>query len=107
MQVASGRRPHIFVYGRDYETADGSCIRDYVHVEDICSAHLLALERLAADGGSASYNLGNGNGFYVLEVIETARGVTRQPNHKVMAECCEGASPRLLADASLARGDLG
>src|SRR3546814_15961336 len=55
LQVASGRRPHISVYGSDYETADGSCIRDYVHVEDLCSAHLLALERLAADGGSASH----------------------------------------------------
>src|SRR3546814_1220531 len=59
LQVASGRRPHIAVYGDDYDTPDGTCIRDYIHVQDLCSAHLLALERLALDGRSAHFNLGN------------------------------------------------
>src|SRR3546814_9099342 len=73
LQVASRRRPHISVYRDDYETPDGSCIRDYIHVEDLYDAHLLALGRLADGGESARYNLGNGNGFSVLEVIEMAQ----------------------------------
>src|SRR5690606_29597202 len=79
LQVASGRRPHITVYGDDYDTPDGTCIRDYIHVEDLCSAHLLALRQLLAGAGSARYNLGNGNGFSVQEVIEAARRVTAHP----------------------------
>src|SRR3546814_15884219 len=76
---------HISVYGDDYEAPDGSCIRDYIHVEDLCDAHLLALGRLAAGGESARYNLGNGNGFSVLEVIEMARHVTGHPIPLVVA----------------------
>src|SRR5690606_372387 len=59
LQAAAGRRPHIAIYGTDYDTLDGTCIRDYIHVEDLCSAHLLALRRLLAGGGSERYNLGN------------------------------------------------
>ena len=70
LQVAAGRRPHITVYGEDYATADGTCVRDYIHVEDLADAHLLALRQLLAGGGSARYNLGNGNGYSVREVIE-------------------------------------
>src|SRR3546814_6547137 len=99
LQVASGRRPHISVYGDDYETPDGSCIRDYIHVEDLCDAHLLALGRLAAGGESARYNLGNGNGFSVLEVIEMARHVTGHPIPLVVAGRREGDPPKLVADA--------
>ena len=62
LQVASGRRPHITVFGEDYATADGTCIRDYIHVEDLAEAHLLALRQLLAGAGSARYNLGNGSG---------------------------------------------
>lgn len=106
LQVASGRRPHISVYGDDYETPDGSCIRDYIHVEDLCDAHLLALGRLAAGGESARYNLGNGNGFSVLEVIEMARHVTGHPIPLVVAGRREGDPPKLVADAMLARKEL-
>lgn len=69
----SGRRPHISVFGRDYDTPDGTCIRDYIHIVDLCQAHLLAMQQLMNGGGSAVYNLGNGNGFSVQEVITIAR----------------------------------
>jgi UDP-glucose 4-epimerase len=77
LQVALGQRDEIVVYGDDYETADGTCIRDYIHVVDLAQAHILALQAL--DQGSRTYNLGNGRGFSVLEVIEAARQVTGRP----------------------------
>ncbi len=78
LDVALGRRNHIRIYGNDYPTPDGTCIRDYIHVEDLAQAHLLALEALG-QGGQHIYNLGNGAGFSVLEVIESARRVTGHP----------------------------
>lgn len=75
LDVALGRREKIRIYGDDYPTADGSCVRDYVHVEDLAEAHLLAFDALAA-GGQRIYNLGNGNGFTVRQVIDSARRVT-------------------------------
>jgi UDP-glucose 4-epimerase len=107
LQVASGRRPHITVYGDDYDTPDGTCIRDYIHVEDLCSAHLLALRQLLAGEGSARYNLGNGNGFSVREVIEAARRVTGHAIPVQMGERRAGDPPRLVAEASHARARLG
>ena len=107
LQVASGRRPHITVYGDDYDTLDGTCIRDYIHVEDLCSAHLLALKQLLAGAESARYNLGNGNGFSVNEVIESARRVTGHAIPVQMGERRAGDPPRLVADASHARERLG
>src|SRR3546814_13455958 len=80
-----------------------SCIRDYIHVEDLCDAHLLALGRLAAGGESARYNLGNGNGFSVLEVLEMARHVTGHPIPLVVAGPRDGDPPKLVAHAMLAR----
>jgi UDP-glucose 4-epimerase len=77
LDVALGRRASIRIYGDDYPTKDGSCIRDYVHVSDLADAHLLALEKLESQG-RLIYNLGNGQGFSVREVIESARRVTRQ-----------------------------
>ncbi|MHB8857870.1 MAG: UDP-glucose 4-epimerase GalE [Thermoleophilia bacterium] len=74
LQAALGQRPHVEIYGTDYPTADGTCVRDYIHVRDLADAHLLALRRL--DGESLHYNLGNGRGYSVREVIETAREVT-------------------------------
>jgi UDP-glucose 4-epimerase len=74
LQVAQGKRENVTIFGSDYETRDGTCIRDYVHVADLASAHILALEAL--DSGSRTYNLGNGNGFTVKEVVETARKIT-------------------------------
>lgn len=78
LDVALGRRAQIRIYGDDYPTPDGTCIRDYVHVEDLAEAHLLGLEALA-DGKQRIYNLGNGSGFSVREVIEASRRVTGHP----------------------------
>lgn len=106
LQVASGRRPHITVYGDDYTTADGTCIRDYVHIVDLCNAHLLALEQLLAGGESGRYNLGNGNGFSVSEVIDAVRRVTGQEIAAVHGERRAGDPPVLVADARHARAML-
>ncbi|HWS77956.1 MAG TPA: UDP-glucose 4-epimerase GalE [Thermomonas sp.] len=107
LQVASGRRPHIGVYGEDYATPDGTCVRDYIHVSDLCDAHLLALRQLLAGGGSARYNLGNGNGYSVREVIDAARRVTGHPIPMVAGPRREGDPPVLVADARAAREALG
>lgn len=107
LQVASGRRPHIGVYGDDYPTPDGTCVRDYVHVADLCDAHLLALRQLLAGAGSARYNLGNGNGFSVREVIETARRITGHPIPVIVEPRRAGDPPSLVADAAAARAALG
>lgn len=107
LQAASGRRPAITVYGDDYETPDGTCIRDYVHVADLCDAHLLALEKLLAGGPSGRYNLGNGNGYSVAEVITSAEQVTGRPIPREMGVRRPGDPPRLVADSRLARQELG
>lgn len=107
LQVASGRRESISVYGTDYDTPDGTCIRDYVHVYDLCSAHLLGLQYLLLGGCSGRFNLGNGDGFSVREVIDVAREVTGCAIPTVEAARREGDPPRLVADSSLARSVLG
>ena len=107
LQVASGRRPHITVYGEDYPTPDGTCIRDYIHVSDLCQAHLLALQQLLAGGGSARYNLGNGNGYSVREVIAAARRVSGHPIPVQTGPRRLGDPPVLVADARAARQALG
>ena len=76
LQAASGRRPGITVFGSDFPTADGTCVRDYVHIVDLCQAHLLALQYLVEGGPTTAFNLGNGNGYSVREVIEVARRVS-------------------------------
>jgi len=81
LQVAQGKREKVTVFGTDYPTRDGTCVRDYIHVVDLAQAHILALEAL--DKGSRTYNLGNGAGFSVKEVIETARSIT---GHEIPAE---------------------
>jgi len=107
LQAASGRRPAITLFGRDYDTPDGACIRDYIHVADLVEAHVLALDYLQKDGARAAFNLGNGNGFSVQEVIETARRVTRREIRVMDAPRRAGDPPRLVADSSLARRVLG
>lgn len=107
MQAASGRRKAITVFGRDYDTPDGTCIRDYIHVSDLVNAHALALDYLQQGGESAAFNLGNGNGFSVQEVIETARRVTGRDIPLADAPRRPGDPPRLVADASKARSVLG
>jgi UDP-glucose 4-epimerase len=107
LQAASGRRPHINVFGRDYDTPDGTCIRDYIHINDLCSAHWLALNSLLSGGQSQSFNLGNGNGFSVQEVIDTAERVSGRAIRVVDVPRREGDPARLVADASKARHILG
>jgi UDP-glucose 4-epimerase len=107
LQAASGRRPHIGVFGRDYDTPDGTCVRDYIHIEDLCSAHGLALQSLMGGAGSQAYNLGNGQGFSVQEVIDTAQQVTGRSIAVVNGPRRAGDPARLVADASLIREKLG
>jgi UDP-glucose 4-epimerase len=105
LQVAQGRRDFITVFGTDYDTPDGTCIRDYIHVADLAQAHVLALEAL--DRGSRTYNLGNGSGYSVLEVIETARKITGHAIPVVTAPRREGDVARLVADSTRIRKELG
>ena len=107
LQAASGRRPQIKVFGQDYATPDRTCIRDYIHVVDLCEAHLLALDRLCSGSTSARYNLGNGNGFSVAEVIAAAERVTSRRIARVVVERRPGDPAKLVAEAKLARAELG
>lgn len=107
LQAASGRREHIKVYGRDYETPDGTCIRDYIHVNDLGSAHRLALESLMEGKGSQAYNLGNGSGYSVQEIINTAEHVTGRKISIINTSRRIGDPAVLVADSTLARNNLG
>lgn len=107
LQAASGRRPAIQVFGRDYDTPDGTCIRDYVHVVDLCQAHLLALDHLVRRERSDAFNLGNGSGFSVQEVIDAAYHVTGREIPVTDAPRRPGDPARLVADAHRAREILG
>ena len=107
LQAAAGKRSHITVFGQDYGTTDGTCIRDYVHVSDLCRAHWLALQRLLQGAGSQAYNLGNGLGFSVQQVIDTARRVTGHGIEVQYAPRRAGDPARLVADARLANNELG
>jgi len=107
LQAAMGKRPHISVFGSDYDTPDGTCVRDYVHVTDLADAHILALEYLKKGGASGSFNLGSGNGFSVVEVIEIAKEVTGRDIPVVMAQRRPGDPARLVADSTKARQVLG
>ena len=107
LQVASGRRPYISVYGEDYDTGDGSCVRDYIHMQDVCAARLLALRDLLAGRRSACYNLGNGVGFSVREVIDAARRVTKHTIPSVVEDRRPGDPAGLVADSRRVRQQLG
>ena len=107
LQVPNGKRASISVFGTDYDTPDGTCIRDYVHVTDLAEAHMLAVEYLMRGGRSDVFNLGNGVGYSVREVIETARRVT---GHPIPVQECErraGDPARLVASGEKARAVLG
>ncbi len=106
LRVALGQRDHFTLFGNDYPTPDGTNIRDYVHILDLASAHLLALEALA-ERAEMVYNLGNGAGYSNLQVLETARQVTGHPIPTEIAPRRPGDAPALVADASRARHDLG
>ncbi len=105
--AAQGKIPHVSVFGDDYPTPDGTAIRDYIHVSDLSQAHLLALDHLRAGKRSEFINLGNGNGYSVNEVIETARRVTGLPIEAKMAPRRPGDPSKLVADASKAKEILG
>ncbi|WP_191831742.1 UDP-glucose 4-epimerase GalE [Pseudomonas fluorescens] len=107
LQAASGRRNDVTVFGRDYDTPDGTCIRDYVHVADLVSAHSLAVDYLLAGGASTAFNLGNGLGFSVQQVIDAACAVTGRQIITHDAPRRAGDPPRLVADASKAKAVLG
>ena len=107
LRAAAGRGAKLKVFGRDYDTPDGTAIRDYVHVGDLGEAHLLALGHLRRGGDSLFLNLGTGAGYSVLEVIEAARRVTGHDVFFEKAARREGDPPRLVADASRARSLLG
>lgn len=107
LQVALGQREHISIYGNDYDTPDGTCIRDYIHVEDLIAAHILALQYLFGGGKSDIFNLGSSRGFSVLEMIEAARVVTEYPIPYVFAERRAGDPSRLIASSEKASKVLG
>jgi UDP-glucose 4-epimerase len=106
LQVALGQREHINIYGTDYPTPDGTCIRDYIHVLDLAQAHVLALEALE-NRDQLVYNLGNGQGFSVREVIEVCRRVTGHPVPAVEAPRRPGDPPQLVASSERIQRELG
>ena len=117
--TAMGKRSEIGIYGTDYETPDGTCIRDYIHIDDLCRAHLLALNKLDKSRELAPlevrrqlltglvYNLGNGKGFSVKEVIETVKRISGKDFKVVAADRRPGDAPILTSDATKARNELG
>lgn len=105
LQVALGQREHITIFGNDYPTPDGTCVRDYVHVIDLAQAHILALRAL--DRGSRKYNLGNGQGFSVQEVVEVARQVTGHPIPVKIGPRRPGDPATLIADSQAIKQELG
>jgi UDP-glucose 4-epimerase len=107
LEAALGRRPQVAVYGTDYDTPDGTCLRDYIHVDDLASAHVLALEYLKSGGQTDCFNLGNGNGFSVNEVIETARRVTGRIIRVENMARREGDAAKLIASSDKAKKVLG
>ena len=107
LQVPNGKRESVSIYGTDYDTPDGTCIRDYIHVTDLAEAHILAVEYLMKGGESNVFNLGNGVGYSVREVIETARKVTGHPIPAVEIPRRAGDPARLVASGEKAKTVLG
>ncbi len=105
LQVALGQREDITIFGDDYETPDGTCVRDYIHIVDLAQAHILALAEL--DHGSAVYNLGNGSGYSVTQVVETARQITVHPIPTVLGPRRAGDPATLVASSQKIRRELG
>lgn len=107
LQVATGERESINIFGDDYPTPDGTCLRDYVHVSDLTQAHLLALESLLNGGGNTTFNLGNNSGYSVRQVIETARLITGHPIPALTSGRRAGDPAILVADSARIRAELG
>ena len=107
LDAAIGKRKGIKIFGTDYETPDGTCIRDYIHVTDLAQAHILALQQLMGGADSSVYNLGNGQGFSVLEVIERARKITGKNIAVENSDRRPGDPPVLIASNAKAINELG
>ncbi len=107
LQTALGQRDRFTIYGEDYDTPDGTCIRDYIHVADLVDAHVLALRYLESGGAAAAFNLGNGAGFSVRQVVDAARRVTGRDFEVQIAARRDGDPARLVADPTRAREILG
>jgi UDP-glucose-4-epimerase GalE len=107
LQTAAGKRDKITVFGTDYDTPDGTCVRDYIHILDLAQAHALAIERLRAGGTSEFFNLGSEQGFTVREVIGVCEEVTRKPVPVAVGPRRPGDPPRLVASATKAKEELG
>ena len=107
MLAALGQREAVQVFGTDYPTPDGTCIRDYIHVDDLASAHVLALEALAGGTTTRAYNVGVGRGFSVSEVLDSADRVTGRAIPRRLAPRREGDPVELVADPSRIRDELG
>ncbi|WP_200901639.1 GDP-mannose 4,6-dehydratase [Neomoorella thermoacetica] len=106
-RTAAGKRPYLSVFGTAYPTPDGTCIRDYIHVEDLAAAHVLALEALKQGSPTAAYNLGSGRGYSVLEVIRAAEKVTGQKVPYRVGPRRPGDPAVLVASAEKAMAELG
>jgi UDP-glucose 4-epimerase len=107
LEVAAGRRDHLQIFGDSYPTRDGTCIRDYIHVSDLADAHVRALGYMDAHPGAAAFNLGNGQGFSVREIVDMASRVTGRPIPTRIAPPRDGDSAVLIADFSRAARELG
>lgn len=105
LQVALGQRDHLVIFGDDYPTPDGTCIRDYIHVRDLASAHILALRAL--DQGSRTYNLGTGNGYSIREILDVARAVTGHPIPAIVGDRRPGDPAILIAGSDRIGRELG
>ena len=106
LQVPLGKRKHISIFGDDYETPDGTCIRDYIHIEDLIDAHILAMHKILKSNISDIYNLGSGEGYSVLEMIESARKVTKKPIKAIVSSRRAGDPARLIASSAKAEKEL-
>ncbi len=102
MQAATGERPELAVFGTDYPTPDGTCVRDYIHVNDLADAHVSALERLASGGESLAVNLGTGTGYSVKEILKKIEQITGRKVPARIAPRRPGDPPTLVADPALA-----
>lgn len=107
LQVPNGQREHVNIFGEDYNTKDGTCVRDYIHVTDLAQAHMLAVDYLLNGGESNIFNLGNGKGFTVKEVIEVARKVTGNSIPAVVSPRRDGDPAQLIASSKKAKEILG
>ena len=106
LQAAAGKLSAITIFGNDYDTIDGTCIRDYIHVDDLCEVHILALAHLSQTNQSKQFNLGNSQGFSVLEVINTAKAVTGKKFDVIKGNRRVGDPSVLVADSKLAKETL-